>query len=375
MTEFKKIMDIDLRQRNEPGLVKNPKSLLFTPFEIKNVCFANRLMVSPMCMYSCENGVANNFHLVHIGQFAMRGVGLVMMEGTAVSANSRKSPYCLGIWSQEHCDALKPVVEFVHSMRGRVGIQLLHAGRKSSIYPIFDSRFRKKLDIGWPNEVYSSSTVPYDESSNIPRELTELEIKNCILDFVNAAKYALEAGFDVIEIQAAHGYLIHSFLSPLSNTRTDKYGGSLKNRARFLLELIEKVRPICPKPLFVRLSCSDWVDSSSWNIEEAVVVSQLLKDLGVDVIDCSSGGLHPQQKISTGPGYQVPFSAQIKKIGIPTIAVGAITNAKQAEDVLKSESADFIMMGREFLRDSIVFRAAKDLDEDLNLIHQYSTAK
>lgn len=366
-----------VKQLTVPGAVKNPKSLLFTPKTIKKLTFPNRIMVSPMCMYSSQNGLANNFHLVHAGQFALRGVGLVMMEGTSISKESRISPYCLGLWSQKHADALKPVTEFVHSVGGRIGIQIAHAGRKASTYPLFDPRVRKKVSVednGWPDEVYGPSSIPYDKESNVPKSLSQDLIKKCIKQFGQTAKYAQDAGFDVLELQAAHGYLLHSFLSPLSNQRTDEYGGSLENRSRMLLETVKEVKKVFINPLFVRLSCTDWVEKSSWDISEAKVVSEMLKAEGVDVVDCSSGGLHPDQKIDYKPSYQVQFAREIREI-LPTVAVGAISNAKQAEEILQSKSADFIMMARPFLRDSLVYKSATELNEDVNFVHQYFYGK
>ncbi|KAI9188414.1 hypothetical protein H9P43_002805 [Blastocladiella emersonii ATCC 22665] len=374
-------------QKGVPGAATaksadTPLPPLFRPLSLRGVDLPNRISVSPMCMYSSQDGFATDFHLVHVGQFAVRGVGLTMIEATAVAPEGRISPQDLGIWKDEHVAGLKRVTDFVHSVNGKVAIQLAHAGRKASTYPLFLKDGRSLVpesDGGWPAQVVGPSPVQWSDYMAQPHELTVAEIQRLVRDFGEAARRSELAGFDVVEIHGAHGYLIHQFLSPLSNHRTDAYGGSLENRARFLTEVVAAVRANWPetKPVFLRLSCTDWVESSSWDIQEVTEVVKLVAALGVDVVDCSTGGNHPSQQIKYGPGFQVTYADQLKRAvpGIHTIAVGAITTPEQANTVVAEGQADIVMMARPFLRDSWVAHAANALDVDLVYLNQYERGR
>ncbi|KAJ1812983.1 hypothetical protein LPJ56_003629, partial [Coemansia sp. RSA 2599] len=345
----------------------NPSPLpkLFQPMTIRGLTLKNRLVVSPMCMYSSQDGFATDFHLVHIGQFAMRGLGLTIMEAAGVSPEGRITPNCLGIWKDEHMEKLQQITQFVHAIKGAVGIQLAHAGRKASTTVPW---LMKKLGSnatsengGWPEKVVGPSDVAFDDRSWKPHELSIDEIHRIQKDFADAAVRADKAGFDVIEIHGAHGYLIHEFLSPISNKRTDEYGGSFDNRARFIIETVRKVREVWPerKPLFVRLSVTDWVAPSEdiptggWTEEESIELARRLAVEGVDLVDCSTSGSSPKQSIPLGPGYQVRFATSIKKDvpGILTGAVGLITDIVQANDILEQDKADLVFVGRAMLRE------------------------
>jgi 2,4-dienoyl-CoA reductase-like NADH-dependent reductase (Old Yellow Enzyme family) len=350
---------------------------LFEPLTIKEVTFRNRIVVSPMCEYSSVDGFANDWHLVHLGSRAVGGAGLIITEATAVNPEGRISPDDLGIWKDEHIEKLEQIVEFIHEHGAVAGIQLAHAGRKaSSLSPWKGGTQIRMKDGGW--QTVAPSEIPFQEHYEKPKALTTDEIKQLAIDFKEAAKRAVKAGFKVIEIHAAHGYLIHEFLSPLSNHRTDEYGGSFENRIRFLLELIEAIHAVWPKtnPLFVRISGTDWVDGG-WNIDESIKLAAMLKAEGVDLIDTSSGGLSHEQKIPLAPGYQVPFAEKIKQeTGILTGAVGLITTAEQAESIVKNGQADVIVMAREILRDPYFpLHAAQTLDVDIAWPSQYERAK
>ena len=352
-------------------------SLLFSPITIKNITLKNRIVVSPMCQYSSTDGFANNWHLVHLGSRAVGGAGLVLTEATAVSPEGRISISDLGIWKDEHIEQLKEIIDFVHENGSHIGIQLAHAGRKASFANPFQSHRQLNNDeAGW--DTVAPSAVVFNESDKTPVALNKEGIEKVKNDFREAAKRSLTAGFDVIEIHAAHGYLIHEFLSPLSNQRTDEYGGSFENRIRILLEIVHAVKTVWPEthPLFVRISATDWVDSG-WNLEESVQLSEILKTKGVDVIDTSSGGLSPLQQIALKPGYQVPFASAIKKeTGIITGAVGLINSAQQAEEILQQHEADLIFMARELLRDPYFpLRAATELGVEVKWPDQYERAK
>lgn len=303
--------------------------------------------MSPMCMYSCENGVANDFHLLHYGSRAQGGIGLIIVEATGVVPEGRITNKCMGIWNEEQAEALSKIVKIVHeNSESKIGIQLAHAGRKASTW----NGKQTSLEEGW--ETVAPSPIPYDENERIPHELTVEEIKDLVQRFKEAAVRAIHADFDLIEIHAAHGYLIHQFLSPLSNVRTDEYGGSFENRIRFLLEIVEAVNEVLDDdhPLFVRISGTEYAPNG-WNIKDSVALAKILKENNVDLIDVSSGGNIHGVKISLFDGYQVPLAAAVKKdAGIATGAVGLIKTAKQAEEILQNEQADLIFVAREILR-------------------------
>lgn len=350
---------------------------LFTPITFRSVTLKNRIVVSPMCEYSSVDGFANEWHLVHLGSRAVGGAGLIITEATAVSPEGRISPDDLGIWKNAHLDKLKNIVAFIHKNGSVAGIQLAHAGRKaSSPAPWKGNRQLTKDEGGW--QTVAPSAIPFKEEEATPEALTSAGIEKVITDFKMATQRALTAGFKLIEIHAAHGYLIHEFLSPLSNQRTDEYGGSFENRTRLLLQIVDAIQSVWPKdlPVFVRISATDWAPGG-WHEAEAVQLAVLLKAKGIDLIDCSSGGLASTQQIPLGPGYQVPFAEKIKKeTGIPTGAVGLITSATQAEAILTSGQADLIVMARELLRDPYFpLHAARELGVDVAWPDQYLRAK
>lgn len=325
-------------------------SKIFEPITIKSVTISNRIGMPPMCQYSAKNGMANNWHLAHYGARAVGGVGFLIVEATSVSPEGRITPYDLGIWHDAHIEPLSEIVEFIHSQGSVAAIQLAHAGRKASHdAPINGGKQLNTANGGW--KTVAPSPIPFDPNEDEPKELTINEIEKVIFDFRQAAKRALAAGFKIIEIHAAHGYLIHEFLSPLTNLRTDEYGGSFENRSQFLLRIIDAVQEVWPAdlPLFVRLSATDWKENG-WNIDETVQLCRLLKDKGVDLIDCSSGGNIIDAKMDVKPLYQVPFSETIRKTGILTATVGLITTHAQIEQILRNEQADLVLLGRELLR-------------------------
>jgi 2,4-dienoyl-CoA reductase-like NADH-dependent reductase (Old Yellow Enzyme family) len=351
--------------------------MLFSPLSIKSITFKNRIVVSPMCQYSSEDGFANDWHLVHLGSRAVGGAGVVITEATAVSPEGRISPDDLGIWKDEHIDTLRQITRFIHAQGSVAGIQLAHAGRKASTRSEWKGGGQIPLaEGGW--QTLSTSPIPFAEHYEAPVELDDAGIEKVKRDFAAAAQRALAAGFQLIELHAAHGYLLHQFLSPLSNKRNDQYGGSFGNRSRLLLETIDGIKKVWPDslPFWVRISATDWIEGG-WDIDESVQLSALLKEKGVDLIDVSSGGTSPHAKISAAPGYQVPFAARIKKeTGILTGAVGLITEAAQAEDILQENKADMIVMARAFLRDPYFpLHAAKALNHDLDWPVQYRRAK
>ncbi|NIJ53126.1 NADH:flavin oxidoreductase/NADH oxidase [Dyadobacter arcticus] len=352
-------------------------SHLFTPLSLKSITLKNRIVVSPMCQYSSVDGFANDWHLVHLGSRAVGGASLIIFEATAVSAEGRISLQDLGIWKDKHKEKLKQITDFISSQGTVPGVQLAHAGRKASTFPAWKGRGQVPFDQGgW--KTVSASSIPFLEKEDAPLELDEQGIKKVIDDFAKAAKRALEAGFKVIEIHAAHGYLIHQFLSPLSNQRTDSYGGSFENRIRLLLQVIEAIQKVWPDdlPIFVRISATDWADGG-WEAEQSTELAKILTDKGISLIDVSSGGLVSYAKVPIGPSYQVPFSAKIKKqTHALTAAVGLITEAQQAEDILKDGEADLIVMAREMLRDPYFpLHAARQLGEDIEWPVQYDRAK
>jgi 2,4-dienoyl-CoA reductase-like NADH-dependent reductase (Old Yellow Enzyme family) len=352
-------------------------SKLLSPITIKEIQLKNRITVSPMCQYSAKDGFANDWHLVHYGSRAVGGAALIIQEATAVSAEGRITPSDLGIYQEEHIEQLKSITDFIHGQGAVAGIQLAHAGRKASCATPGNGGKQLKSDIGgWAT--VAPSPIAFNPDDEVPTALDQNDIQKVIADFKTAALRALPAGYKIIEIHAAHGYLIHQFLSPLSNHRKDIYGGSFENRIRLLLDIVKAIQTVWPPvlPLFVRISATDWVEDG-WNLTEAVQLSSILKMTGVDLIDCSSGGLVPYAKIPFGPGYQVPFAESIKKeTGILTGAVGMITEARQAEDILENGMADLILMARESLRDPyFALHAAKVLGDDIAWPLQYQRAK
>jgi 2,4-dienoyl-CoA reductase-like NADH-dependent reductase (Old Yellow Enzyme family) len=325
---------------------------LFEPLLLRGVTLRNRIAVSPMCEYSSIDGMANDWHFVHLGSRAVGGAGLVLTEAAAVSPEGRISPDDLGIWSDAQVEPLARITSFVRSQGARAGIQLAHAGRKASTPAPFKGRGRIELaDGGW--EPLAPSAIAFAPDYHTPKAMSREDIQKAIGDFVAATQRALTAGFEVVELHAAHGYLAHQFLSPLSNERTDEYGGSFANRVRFTLEMVRAVRAVWPErlPLLVRISATDWAEGG-WMLDESVELASLLKTEGVDLIDCSSGGLVPYAKITVGAGYQVPFAERIRReAGIATGAVGMITTATQADAIVREGKADLVLLARELLRD------------------------
>jgi 2,4-dienoyl-CoA reductase-like NADH-dependent reductase (Old Yellow Enzyme family) len=349
---------------------------LFSPFRIRSVEFANRIGVSPMCQYSSQDGFATDWHLVHLGARAQGGAGLVTLEASAVTAEGRISPADLGIWKDDHIPALERIARFIHSQGARAGIQLAHAGRKASMTPPFvGERLIPPAEGGW--QPVAPSAVAFSPAYAVPLALDQAGIDATIEAFRQAARRAFAAGFDYVEIHAAHGYLIHEFLSPLANQRTDAYGGSFENRTRLALEVVDAVRAEWPAhlPLFVRISATDWAESG-WNIDESVQLAHLFRDHGVDLIDVSSGGQIPNAKIPIGPGYQVEFAARIRReANIPTAAVGLITDPVQANDIIAKGEADLVFLARAMLRDPYwPLRAAAALGETASWPAQYLRA-
>lgn len=352
-------------------------SLLFSPLTLKQITLKNRIVVSPMCQYSSVDGFANDWHLVHLGSRAVGGAAAVITEATAVSPEGRISPDDLGIWKDEHIEKLQQITNFIKAQGSVPGIQLAHAGRKASTRSEWKGGGNIPVaEGGW--QTVSASPIAFNEGYAAPVALDKAGIQQVIKDFTSATQRALQAGFEIAEIHGAHGYLVHEFFSPLTNQRTDEYGGSFENRIRLLLEIVDSVKTVWPAhlPLWVRISATDWADGG-WNIDESVQLAALLKTKGIDLIDVSTGGLVPHQKIAVGPGYQVPFSSRIKKdIGISTGTVGMITTATQAEDILQRGDADIIIMARELLRDPYFpIHAAKQLEYDLTWPVQYRRAK
>lgn len=351
---------------------------LFTPLTIRSIELKNRIVVSPMCQYSSTDGFANDWHLVHLGSRAVGGAALIITEATAVSPEGRISPDDLGLWKDEHIEKLQQIVAFIEGQGSIAGTQLAHAGRKASHVSPWKGGKSLPVNDAAAWQTVAPSALPFRDDEPVPEALDKAGIDKVINDFTVAAQRALKAGFKVMEIHAAHGYLLHEFYSPLSNKRTDEYGGSFENRIRLTVEMVESIRKVWPDelPLFVRLSTSDWTEGG-WTIEDTVALAKVLKSKGVDLIDCSSGGNIPQVKIEVGPSYQVPFAETVKKqTGILTGAVGMITTPQQAEEILSSGQADVIIMAREFLRDPYFpLHAAKALGADVKWPVQYERAK
>ncbi|KAG0370950.1 NADH:flavin oxidoreductase/NADH oxidase [Gamsiella multidivaricata] len=359
--------------------------LLFQPFTVKDLTLANRIIVAPMCMYSSKDGFMTDYHLAHLGSFAISGAGLVLAEATAVEPRGRISPADTGIWSDDHIPAIKRVVDFVHSQGSKMGIQLAHAGRKASTKVPYDSEAYPDSEY-WNDDVIAPSGGPefqWDEKHVVPRSLSIAEIQQVIKAFGAAAVRAAKAGMDTVEVHGAHGYLIHNFLSPVTNHRTDAYGGSLENRARLMLEVIKEVRTNFPaeKPIFLRVSASDCIEhleGPSWEIEQTVQIAKWAKEAGVDVIHISSGGNTAQQKVLYSPGYQVHYAERVRKDvpGLAVVAVGSITGGKQAQEVLEAEKADLVAAARSFLKHpSFTLDAARELGIKVSYAPQYFAAK
>jgi 2,4-dienoyl-CoA reductase-like NADH-dependent reductase (Old Yellow Enzyme family) len=352
-------------------------SKLFEPLRLRSVTFRNRIFVSPMCMYSAADGVPNDWHLVHLGSRAVGGAALVIAEATGVSAEGRISPGDTGLWNGAQVDAFRRITAFV-SARGAVpGLQLAHAGRKASTnVPWRGGRPLAAGDGAWTT--LGPSPIPFDTGYPPPKEMTRADMDRVTAEFAAAAGRAVDAGFGLVEVHAAHGYLLHEFLSPLSNRRADEWGGPLENRMRFPLRVVRAVREAFPadRPVFVRISATDWADGG-WDLAQSTTFSRCLKELGADLVDCSSGGLVPYAKVALGPGYQVPFSEAIRRdAGIATAAVGMITEPKQAEEILAAGKADAIVMARAFLRDPYwPLHAARDLGVDVDWPEPYLRAK
>jgi 2,4-dienoyl-CoA reductase-like NADH-dependent reductase (Old Yellow Enzyme family) len=353
-------------------------ALLFEPLTLRGVTLRNRIAVSPMCEYSSVDGFANDWHLVHLGSRAVGGAALVFTEASAVEANGRISPWDLGIYRDEHVSKLAQITAFIHERGAIAGIQLAHAGRKASVARPWEGGAPLASDEGGWRPIVAPSASPFLDQGTLPHALTVAEIRALVTSFARAAERALAAGFRVIEVHSAHGYLLHEFLSPLANLRDDGYGGSFANRTRLLREVVSAIRTVWPErfPLFVRISASDWIEGG-WTVDDSVTLARHLAPLGVELIDCSSGGISPRQNIAMGPGYQVPFAAKVRTEGrIATGAVGMITDPHQAEQILRESSADIVLLAREMLRDPYwPLHAALALGVDVTWPDQYLRAK
>lgn len=352
-------------------------SKLFSLLKIRELEIKNRIFVSPMCQYSSVNGIPNDWHLVHLGSRAVGGAGLVIAEATAVSPEGRITPDDNGIWNEEQSNAFKKITDFIKDQNSVPGIQIAHAGRKASTYSPWKGTGKVEFENGgW--KTTAPSEIPFAENYPLPKVLTKEEIKKIVSQFQGAAELSIKAGFQVIEIHMAHGYLIHQFLSPVSNNRIDEYGGNLENRCRLAVEVTESIRKVIPSsfPLFARISSTDWIDNG-WDLNQSIHLAKLLKQAGVDLIDCSSGGNVNNAKVPAAPGYQIPFAEQIKKeAGILTAGVGLITSPVQAEQIISNKQADAVLLGREMLRDPYwTLHAAKELKYDVDWPKQYLRAK
>ncbi|KAK0631288.1 FMN-linked oxidoreductase [Immersiella caudata] len=360
----------------QPSNLSIPR--LFTPLQIRSLTLQNRIFLSPLCQYSAHEGFHTPWHLTHIGGIVQRGPGLTFIEATAVQARGRITPEDSGIWLDAHIPGLQQLTTFAHSQNQKIGIQLAHAGRKASCVAPWLSRGKAaaKEAGGWPDDVIAPSAIPFNGDFPVPREVSLAEIEELKGDFVSAARRAVEAGFDIVEVHAAHGYLLHEFLSPVSNKRGDGYGGDFEGRTRLLLEVVEGVRGVIPEgmPLFVRISATDWlegIEEESWAVEESARLAGLLADRGVDLLDVSSGGNDPRGLPKAGPGYQAPFAKRIKKaVGkrLFVSTVGSITSGKQAEELLvggkgaDDEPLDVVMVGRGFQKNpGLVWSWAEEL--------------
>ena len=346
------------------------------PLTIKGVTIKNRIGMSPMCQYSSVNGFANDWHFVHYGTRAVGGAGLIMVEATSVTPEGRITANDLGLWNDTQIVGLQKITNFIHQHGAVAGIQIAHAGRKASHdVPSNGGKQLSLIEGGW--HTVSPSPVPFESTDVIPDELDKSEISTIIDQFKATALRAKQAGFKILEIHAAHGYLIHEFYSPLSNKRTDEYGGNFENRIRFLLEVIEAVQTVWPAdfPLFVRLSASDWT-KGGWDLADTIELCRILHEKGVDLVDCSSGGNIINAKIPVAPGYQIQFSEEIRKTGILTSAVGIITTNEQITDILENEKADLVFLGRELLRNPYFpLLSALITGDDVVWPKQYTRAK
>ena len=353
------------------------QSHLFSPLQLAGVTFPNRIFVSPMCQYSSEDGFSNDWHLVHLGSRAVGGAALVLTEASAVLAEGRISPQDLGLWKDDHIAGLKRIVEFLHAQGARAGVQLAHAGRKASMTrPWAGERYLPPSEGGW-REVMAPSAVPFAENYGRPIELDLAGIEIITRAFAKATRRAIEAGFDVVELHGAHGYLLHEFLSPLSNRRTDQYGGSFENRIRLMVEVVDAIRAELPVelPLLVRISATDWTEGG-WDVDQSVALAKVLKEHKVDLVDVSSGGMAPRLVMPIGPGYQTAFAERIRREAhIATGAVGMITDAAQAEHILRTGQADLVLLARELLREPYwPLQAAKELGDATSWPAQYLRA-
>ncbi|MDE3136113.1 MAG: NADH:flavin oxidoreductase/NADH oxidase [Acidobacteriota bacterium] len=350
---------------------------LFEPLKLRGVQFANRIAVSPMCQYSCSDGMANDWHFVHLATRAVGGAALVFTEATAVTPEGRISPRDLGLWSDRHAEPLERIVRFIHEQGSLAGIQLAHAGRKASTHVPWEGRGMISQSQGGWERVVAPSAIPFSEDYPQPQSLSISEIQDVVRAFAAAAGRAAEAGFDVVEIHAAHGYLLHEFLSPHANHREDAYGGAFENRTRLAREVVEAVRRVWPEthPLLIRISSTDWVPCG-WDVEQSVELARQARLLGVDLVDCSSAGIVPGEKIPVVPGYQTAFAERIRReAGIATGAVGMITDPVQADHVVRSGQADLVLLAREMLRDPYwPLRAARELGQTASWPVQYLRA-
>ena len=350
---------------------------LFQPLKIRDITLRNRIAVSPMCQYSAQDGAPNDWHLVHLGSRAVGGAGLVIAEATAVEPRGRISPGDLGIWNDRQVECFQRIARFIESQGAVPGIQIAHAGRKASTSTPWQNGGATLLpgQGGW--ETVAPSPLPFREGDATPHELTVDEIHAVVEEFGAAAKRALDAGFQLVEIHAAHGYLLHEFYSPLSNQRTDEYGGSFGNRTRMVREVVQAVRRNWPErlPLFLRISATDWTEGG-WTVEDSVALAQSVKPLGVDLIDCSSGANVPHVRIPVAPGYQVPLADRVRREAeIMTAAVGMLTEPAQANDVIETGKADLVLLARAFLRDPYwPIHAAKQLGVQVQVVAQYLRA-
>ncbi len=351
--------------------------MLFDPFTLRGVTLRNRIGVSPMCQYSSTDGFADDWHLVHLGSRAVGGAGLVMAEATAVEARGRISPHDLGLWKDEQIEPLARVARFVRGQGAVAALQLAHAGRNASVTRPWDGDKPVGPPDGW-TPIVAPSALPFDEGYQTPLALPEPEIAAVVAAFGATAGRAARAGFQALEIHGAHGYLIHEFLSPVTNRRDDGWGGSFDNRVRFAVETVRAVRRAVPErmPLLMRLSTTDWLGEAGWTVEDSIALARRLKGEGVDLIDCSSGGIAPRIAIDAGPGYQVPNAARIRaEAGIATAAIGFITSPAQAEQTIRSGQADLVFLAREMLRDPYwPLRAARELRAPLDAPVQYGRA-
>jgi 2,4-dienoyl-CoA reductase-like NADH-dependent reductase (Old Yellow Enzyme family) len=352
---------------------------LFTPLTLRSVLLRNRIGVSPMCEYSSADGFANDWHLVHLGSRAVGRAGAVIAEATAVTADGRISPGDLGIWTDEHIPMLARITRFISDQGSVPGIQLAHAGRKASTAAPWEGGGPIGPEHGGWSPIWAPSALPFAPGYQVPRALTVEEIAEVVRAFADGARRAREAGFRLVELHAAHGYLLHEFLSPLSNHRDDEYGGSLENRTRIVREVVGAVRAEWPAelPLLVRISATDWMGADAWDLEQSIALVRQLIPLGVDMVDCSSGGIVPRATIPLAPGYQVPFAERIRReTGMCTAAVGLITEARQADDIVREGRADVVLLARQVLRDPYwPLHAAKTLGVPIEWPVQYRRAR